>query len=190
MVPQAFPPPPECVPHHIVLIPDGNGRWAREHRRPVPEGRLQGARAVEGFLRVCRDWGIQVAIQRRAVAAWLAHVEGKDDEALALMRSSAELESSTEKHPVTPGPIIPSRELVGDLILELHQPGQALQEFETSLLASPNRFHGLYGAAKAAELSGDKEKATSYYTKLVEICSHADSDRPELREARASLTKK
>ena len=134
--------------------------------------------------------GIQVAIQRRAVAAWLAHGEGKDDEALALMRSSAELESSTEKHPVTPGPIIPSRELVGDLLLELHQPGQALQEFETSLLASPNRFHGLYGAAKAAELSGDKEKATSYYTKLVEICSHADSDRPELREARASQTKK
>jgi undecaprenyl diphosphate synthase len=61
MIPQAVPPPPECVPHHIVLIPDGNGRWAREHRRPVPEGHLQGARAVEGFLRVCRDWGIPVA---------------------------------------------------------------------------------------------------------------------------------
>ena len=61
MVPQAVSPPPERVPQHIVLIPDGNGRWAREHHRPVPEGHLQGARAVEGFLRVCRDWGIPVA---------------------------------------------------------------------------------------------------------------------------------
>jgi len=61
MVAQAVPAPPDPIPQHVVLIPDGNGRWAREHHRPVPEGHLQGARAVEGFLRVCRDWGVPVA---------------------------------------------------------------------------------------------------------------------------------
>jgi undecaprenyl diphosphate synthase len=61
MIGRKIPPPPEPVPRHVVLIPDGNGRWAREHGRPVPEGHLQGARAVEAFLRVCRDWGVSVA---------------------------------------------------------------------------------------------------------------------------------
>lgn len=135
-------------------------------------------------------WAIQAAIQSSAVAAWLAHAEGKDDKALALMRSSADLESSTEKHPVTPGAILPARELLGDLLLELRQSRHALQEYENSLAASPNRFRSLCGAAKAAELSGDKEKSRNYYQKLIANCSKADSERQELLEARASLAKK
>jgi tetratricopeptide (TPR) repeat protein len=135
-------------------------------------------------------WAGQVEIQRRSAAAWLAHAEGNNPEALTLMRSAAELEASTEKHPVTPGPIIPARELLGDLLLELKQPEQALREFETSLGDSPNRFNGLYGAARAAELSGNKKKAGDYYAKMVTLTSHADSDRPELQKIREFVAQK
>ena len=135
-------------------------------------------------------WAGQVEIQRRSAAAWLAHAEGHDQEALTLMRSAAELEASTAKHPVTPGPIIPARELLGDMLLELKQPEQALREFEASLGDSPNRFNGLYGAARAAELSGDKKKAGDYYGKMVTLTAHADSDRPELQKIREFVAQK
>ena len=72
-------------------------------------------------------------------------------------------------------------------LLELGKPEQALNEFETSLRASPNRFNTFYGAARAAELLGDKEKTTDFYEKLVALCENADSERPELLEARAFL---
>jgi hypothetical protein len=134
-------------------------------------------------------WADQVEIQRRAAAAWIAHAEGKNEGALKLIRSAADLEDSTEKDPVTPGPIVPARELLGDLLLELHEPAQALSEFEGSLQASPNRLHGLYGAAKAAELSGDQEKARTYYGKLIALSEHADSERPELQHAKMFLAK-
>src|SRR5206468_11868873 len=86
-------------------------------------------------------WATQVEIERRAASAWLAHAEGKQEEALQLMRSAADLEDSTEKNPVTPGAIVPARELLGDLLLELREPQQALKEFEASLIVSPNRFN-------------------------------------------------
>ncbi len=129
-------------------------------------------------------WATQVEIQRRAATAWLAHAEGKQEAALQLMRSAADLEDSTEKHPVTPGAIVPARELLGELLLELREPRQALKEFEASLLVSPNRFNGLYGAAKAAELSGDREKAGSLYTKLAILGERSDGSRPELQAAK------
>jgi tetratricopeptide (TPR) repeat protein len=106
------------------------------------------------------------------------------------MRSAAELESSTEKHPVTPGPIMPARELLGDMLLELKQPEQALREFEMSLSDSPNRFNGLYGAARAAELSGNKKKAEAYYAKIITLTAHADSERPELQKIREFVAHK
>src|SRR5712692_9530076 len=128
-------------------------------------------------------WATQVEIQRQAAAAWLAHAEGKNEEALKLMRSVAELEDSTEKHPVTPGPVVPARELLGELLLELKEPKLALKEFETAILAAPNRFNGLYGAAKAAELSGDREKARNFYAKLAAVSERSDGERPELQAA-------
>jgi hypothetical protein len=134
-------------------------------------------------------WADQVEIQRRVAAAWVAHVEGKHDEALTLMRSAADLESSTEKHPVTPGPIVPARELLGELLLDLNQPAQALPEFEASLRSDLNRLNGLYGAARAAELSGDRAKARTYYANLVALCEQADTERPELVTAKAFLAK-
>jgi hypothetical protein len=135
-------------------------------------------------------WATQVEIERRAASAWLAHAEGKQEVALQLMRSAADLEDSTEKNPVTPGAIVPARELLGELLLELREPQQALKEFEASLLVSPNRFNGLYGAARAAELSGDREKARSFYAQLTTLGEHSDGTRPELQAAKVFLASK
>jgi tetratricopeptide (TPR) repeat protein len=132
-------------------------------------------------------WAEQVEIQHRVAAAWLAHAEGKPEEALRLMRAAVELEDATEKSPVTPGPILPARELLGDLLLELNDPVQAMQEFETSIRKEPNRFNGLYGAARAAERAGQKARAKSYYDQVVALCTHSDAARPELQHARAFL---
>ena len=108
---------------------------------------------------------------------------------VALMRAAAALEDSTEKHPVTPAPVVPARELLGDLLLDVNQPAQALVEFEASAGRDPNRLNGLLGAARAAELSSDAAKAKTLYGRAVALCDRADGDRPELRHAKAVLAK-
>ncbi len=133
------------------------------------------------------DWATQVEIQRQAAAAWLAHAEGRNDEALQLLHKAAALEDTTDKHPVTPGAILPAREQLGDLLLEMKQPAQALKEFEAVLRFAPQRFNSLYGAARAAELSGQAKKARAHYASLVAVCKHADSERAELQAARTFL---
>ncbi len=135
-------------------------------------------------------WADQVDIQREITAAWVTLAEGKREEALQQMRSAADHEDRTDKHNVTPGVILPARELLGEMLLELKQPAQAVVEFEATLHTAPNRFNALSGAARAAKLSGDSEKAKSYYAKLLTICEHADEDRPELRDAQAFLAHK
>jgi len=131
-------------------------------------------------------WAGQIEIQRREAAAWLMQAQGKQDEAVAMMRSAAELEDATEKHPVTPGAVLPAHEQLGDLLLDLKRPADALAQFEMTLQVAPNRFNGLYGAAKAAELSGDAKKAGLYYAQLIKV-SAEDSPRPELATARSYL---
>ena len=128
------------------------------------------------------DWAKAVDIQRQAASAWLAHAERKDDEALQLMRAAADLEDATEKHPVTPGAFLPAREMLGDLLSELHQPAVALREYEVALETSPNRFNSIYGAARSAELSGDSKKARAYYERLVALGSQSEGFRIELQE--------
>jgi Tfp pilus assembly protein PilF len=86
--------------------------------------------------------------------------------------------------------ILPARELLGEMLLELKQPAQAMLEFEASLRTAPNRFNALSGAAHAAKLSGENEKAKTYYAKLLANCEHADGDRPELQDARSLLAQK
>ncbi len=135
-------------------------------------------------------WADQVEIQRQLSVAWILRAEGKNEEALAQMRSAVALEASTEKHPVTPGPITPARELLGEMLIELNQPQQAFQEFAASLQDSPNRFNGLFGAARAAELMGDKKMAGEYYARLVTLTANADSDRPELQKTREFLAQR
>jgi len=132
-------------------------------------------------------WADQIEVQRQAAVAILAHVRGKDEEALAEMQSAAKLEATMDKHPVTPSPVVPMRELLGDLLLEINQPTQALSEYEASLTKDPNRFRSVYGAAKAAERAGDAAKAKTYYQQLAALGSNGDGDRPELTEAKAYL---
>ena len=136
------------------------------------------------------DWAKQVDIQRQATSAWLAHAEGKDDEALQVIRAAADLEDATEKHPVTPGAILPAREMLGDLLSELNQPALALKEYENALESLPNRFNSIYGVARSAELSGDHKKARIYYGKLVILGNQSDGSRQELQQARRYLTKR
>jgi tetratricopeptide (TPR) repeat protein len=132
-------------------------------------------------------WADQVEIQRRLAAAVVARAEALTERALAAARSAAELEATTEKHVVTPGPIVPARELLGELYLEAGQPRQALHEFETALVTEPNRFWSLHGAARAAARAGEQARARDYYTKLVALCAPCDTDRPAIAEARAFL---
>ena len=134
------------------------------------------------------DWAAQVEIQSRIAAAWLAKAEGQPQPALDLMRGAAELDDATEKHPVTPGAVLPAREQLGELLLELGRPAEALVEYETALARAPNRFVALYGAARAAERSGDPDKARRYYSALLEGRRADNGVRPEIQEARAWLT--
>ena len=129
-------------------------------------------------------WADRVEVQRRSVAAWLLLAEGEKDDALNLMRSAAELEGSMDKPPVTPGAIVPARELLAEMLLEVKHPADALIEFEAALEDAPNRFRSLYGAARAAERAGDLTSARKYYSRLLLVAQAADTDRPELREAR------
>jgi Tfp pilus assembly protein PilF len=137
-----------------------------------------------------RYWADQVDIQREIAAAWITFAEGNRDDALQQMAHAADHEDRTDKHNVTPGVIRPARELLGDMLLELNQPRQALAEFEAALQTAPNRFNALSGAGRAAKRSGENDKAKAYYAKLVAICDHADGDRPELRDARSLLAQR
>jgi tetratricopeptide (TPR) repeat protein len=142
---------------------------------------------LAGLSREGYDWPTQVRIQRQSASAYVALAEG--DRALAerLLREAAELEDRTDKHPVTPGSILPAREMLGDLLLELKRPLDALREYELTLRTTPNRFNSVAGAARAAELAGNGQKARSYYAKLVRLCSDATGPRPKLQHARKYL---
>jgi tetratricopeptide (TPR) repeat protein len=134
-------------------------------------------------------WADQVEVQRRAAAAFVARAQGNTNEALTLLRSAADLEGTMDKHPVTPAAVVPTRELLGDLLLDLNRPADALKEFESTLVAEPNRFRSLYGAARAAEGAGNAARARTFYANLVSLCGNADTERPELREAKAFLAR-
>ena len=129
-------------------------------------------------------WATEVEVQRLAAAGWIALGEGKSEEALKFMRAAADLEDRSEKHIVTPGRVVPARELLGEMLLDLNQPQAALKEFEASQLREPNRFRGYLGAARAAERAGDRAKAAAYYQKLVALAKDADTPRPELVSAK------
>jgi tetratricopeptide (TPR) repeat protein len=134
-------------------------------------------------------WAREVEIQQRAATAWIAFARKDTDAALRLMREAADLEDHNEKHIVTPGRILPARELLGDMLLEAGQPPAALREYEASQQREPNRFRGFAGAAKAAAAAGDVEKATGNYRKLLVLAETADTPRPEIVQARAFLAK-
>jgi Tetratricopeptide repeat len=123
-----------------------------------------------------------MAIDPSEAEAWLAYAEGKPDEALRILRAAAEREDSRDEEPFA----TPAREMLGDLLLELRRPNEALETYKEVQKNYPNRFNALYGAARAAELSGDVGSAADSYAKLVANCP-ADADRPELDSARNYL---
>jgi hypothetical protein len=129
----------------------------------------------------------QVKIQINTAEAWILFKEGKKAEALKTMITAADMEDNTQKHPVTPGEVIPARELLGDMLLQMKKPAKALVAYEADLERHPNRFNGLYGAGLSAEKLHDVEKANSYYKKLVAIADASDSNRIELEAARSFL---
>jgi len=125
-------------------------------------------------------------IGRDEARAWLAFAEMKNDEAVKQMRDTADLQDKVGKNEVD----IPAREMLGDMLIELNQPETALAEFEKSLKTDPNRYNGLAGAARAAEMAHHSDKANAYYAQLLKNCDNGkNSDRPELTRARTVLAK-
>jgi tetratricopeptide (TPR) repeat protein len=136
-------------------------------------------------------WARQVEIQELEVAAWAALAAGQKQAALRQMKSATELEEGTEKSAVSPGPLIPARELLGEMLLEMNQPMQALEQFEATLKQEPWRFRSLYGAAHAAQLSGSRDTSQKYFRELLKVCARADKPaRSELDEAERALLRK
>ncbi|MEA3195546.1 MAG: hypothetical protein QOD26_3879, partial [Betaproteobacteria bacterium] len=134
-------------------------------------------------------WATEVEVQRLAVVAWGKLAAGERQAGLDAMVAAAKLEDTSEKSPVSPGRLIPAHELLGEMLLVLGRPSEALKEFETSAARDPNRFRGFYGAALAAQRSGDAKKARAYFEKLAQLGAKGDA-RPELQQARTFLAAK
>jgi tetratricopeptide (TPR) repeat protein len=131
------------------------------------------------------DWAEKTRIQHEIAAAWVAFASGQQNEALEQLRKAADAEDATDKSAISPGPLAPARELLGEMLLAMNRHGEALKEFETTLKKEPNRFRATYYAAKSASLAGDNAKAREHYRQLAEICHKGDTPgRPELEEAR------
>ena len=194
--------PPENV---LKLSPLENFRWAEGHTHfaravgAARSGDAAGARkevaalkAIEDALVVppgTYDWRKQVSIERQVADAWAIHAEGRKADALVAMRQAADLDDATEKHPVTPGAILPAREQLGELLLEAGQPVDALAAYEASLQRAPRRLVSLYGAAHSAKLAGDAEKSKRYFAELAEMTKASDGSRAEIKEARSEVSR-
>ena len=132
----------------------------------------------------------QVEIQIKTSQAWLSFRKNDLENGLALMQEAAEIERHTSTHPLSPGDVLPAIELLGDMLLELNKPEEALAAYEENLNERPNRFNGIYGAAIASKQSGDFEKATHYFNQLIELTKGINSERPEIEEAKAYILTK
>ena len=161
---------------------------ARSGDAVAAEKDVQELARIRDTLKAAKNeyWATEVEVSRLGAAAWTALALGKREEALGLMHSAADIEDKNEKHIVTPARIVPARELLGEMLLELKRPADALKEFEASHVREPERFRGYVGAAQAAAQSGDKAKAKRYFARLVELAGQSTA-RPELAQARAFL---
>ena len=181
--PKSFPwmnyPAVEAITHFARALGaarSGRGESARQSLASLAELRDRAA-ATNAY------WGTQVEIQRLSAAAWLTFAEGKRAEALATMRQAADLESSTEKHPVTPGEVLPARELLADMLLEMRDYAAARKEYAATLERSPNRFNSVWGIARSAELARDEAAATEFYRKLLGLSVSSETRPKRLRDA-------
>jgi tetratricopeptide (TPR) repeat protein len=132
------------------------------------------------------NWATEVEVMHLSSLAWRALAQKKGAEALRLMRQAADTEDKNEKNIVTPGRLLPARELLGDMLLQLNRPAEALQEYEASQQREPNRYRSLYGAGRAAAQSGNPDRARHYFSRLLELAGCGDP-RPETANARRYL---
>jgi len=156
-------------------------------------GDLDGARKAIARMKELRDatkdakfdyFRQHLELQMQTASAWIAYSEGKKDQAFEILRRSADAEDVLGKHPVSPGALVPIREQLGTLLLELGHAKEAGKEFQAALKIYPGRFRGLYGAALAAEQSGDKQSAQRLYAKLAAQTAQSDAAREELKRIR------
>ena len=163
----------------------GQAQSARQSVAALKQIRERQLKAGENY------WAQQVKIQELEVGAWAALAEGKKEEALRQMKSAAGLEDGTEKSAVTPGPLAPARELLGEMLLKMKEPAQALEQFEATLTKEPGRLRALYGAGRAAQLSGRREASQKYFGELLKVCGRADTPgRAEILEAQRAISQK
>jgi tetratricopeptide (TPR) repeat protein len=177
-------PPADAITHFTRAI-----GFARLRNTASARKEIESLRALcEELMRV-KDvyWAQQVDTQRVAALAWLALAEGRSADAVNQMHLAADMEDASEKHVAMENRLWPMRELLGDLLLELGEPGAALEQFEASLADSRNRLRGYYGAAKAAAAAGNHGKAAEYYRKVLALTKHADPGRIEAQQAKAYL---
>jgi tetratricopeptide (TPR) repeat protein len=192
------------LPENVrTLAPLDEFKWGEAHVRfaravgaarggnpAAARAELAALQAIEDALVIpagSYDWKTQVAIERQIAEAWVAYADGRKEEAARLMKAAADLDDATEKHPVTPGAILPAREQLGELLLELGKADEALSEYQASLTRAPRRLGGLYGAARAAKTAGNEARARDYYGQIVELTKSSDGSRAEIREARVLL---
>lgn len=180
-------PAAEAITHFakgIGAARSGNTAVAEEAIASLEKLKTQLSSAGDSY------WAAQAEAQQMAVQAWLEYQRGDKNKALAMMREAADKEDALDKHPVTPGAVLPARELLGDMLLLSKKPAEARLAYEASLKVSPNRYNSLYGAATSAASARDKEKARAYYMELLKIAPEADGDRESWALAKKFAAKK
>ena len=162
---------------------------ARSGNATAAQADIDTLKALRGALEKANQgyWAGQVEIQILGAQAWLAQGQGNKADALKFMRAAADLEDASEKHVAMENRLYPMRELLADMLMVQGEAAAALKEYEASLKNAPMRLRGFYGAAKAAEASGDAKKARAYFEKLARLTRYADGDRPELRDVKQRL---
>jgi tetratricopeptide (TPR) repeat protein len=182
--------PANGTPFTIAIGHFARALGAARSGRPAAAGEdIRRLAALRDELNDMQDayWAEQVYIQWRAAGAWVAFAEGRRTEGIEALRAAADIEDATDKSAVTPGPLAPARELLGEMLLEAGNPADALQAFEASIAKEPGRFRGAFGAARAAEAAGAPAEARRYYLRTLELAAAADSPREEIARARAYL---
>jgi tetratricopeptide (TPR) repeat protein len=187
---QVFPSPRLPFTEGITYFARGIGA-ARRGDAEAAEREGQQLAAIQKKLEDAKNtyWATETEVQRLCLAAWTAQARGNGTEAERLMRAAADLEDRNEKHIVTPGRMLPARELLGDMLLEQKRYDAALAEYEASHVREPNRYRGYAGAAMAADAAGDRKKAAMYYAKLLELAAKGEA-RPELVRAKAYVAQR
>lgn len=187
--PEGYPwdaaPAMEAITHFARAL--GAARGANDAVASISLARLEVLR--DQAARNSAYWAKQIEIQRLSALAWWRFTTGDRGAALGTMEQAAELEASTEKHPVTPGEVLPARELLGDMLLEMGHHQEALAAYTAALARSPNRLNSQYGAGHAAELSGNKPQALLFYQSLVEQTAEADTPLERIQLAKDYLAR-